>query len=84
MISSENNGIQMLKKFNSLQILVSAVFIGDPLTVFLTVIQVEHGCNRIYTKTINVAFLYPVKSVCDQDAHPVSDLHAHIQQFRQS
>ena len=30
MISSENNGIQMLKKFNSLQILVSAVFIGDP------------------------------------------------------
>ena len=67
MISSENNGIQMLKKFNSLQILVSAVFIGDPLTVFLTVIQVEHGCNRIYTKTINVAFLYPVKSVCDQE-----------------
>ena len=67
MISSENNRIQMLEEFNGFQVLVSTVFIGNPLTVFFTVIQIEHGCNRVYTETVNVAFFYPVKGIGDQE-----------------
>ena len=35
-------GIKMLKEFNSFKILVTAVHIGNPLTVLLAVVKIQH------------------------------------------
>ena len=42
LISSQNNGVQMLKELDRLKVLISAIFICDPLTVLLSVIQIKH------------------------------------------
>ena len=67
MISSKNYCIQMLKEFNSLQILISAIFICDPFSILLTIIKIKHGSNSIHTKSVYVALLHPVKGICDQE-----------------
>ena len=57
----------MLKEFNSLQILISAIFICDPFSILLTIIKIKHGSNSIHTKSVYVALLHPVKGICDQE-----------------
>ena len=67
MISSQNNGIQMLEKFNGFQILVFAVFICHPLSVFFSVIKIKHGGNCVYAKTVHVTLLHPEKCVRNKE-----------------
>ena len=67
MVSSKNHCIQMLKKLNCFQILISAIFIGYPLTIILSIIQIQHGCNGIHTKTVHMTLLDPEQSICDQE-----------------
>ena len=55
----------MLEKFNSLQVLVTAIFVRDPLSVFL--IQVQHGCHCIHTQTVYMELFDPVQCVRDQE-----------------
>ena len=66
-VSSKDQGIQMLEKFNSLQVLVTAIFVCDPLSVFFSIIQVQHGCHCIHTQTVYVELFDPVQSVRDQE-----------------
>ena len=66
-ISSKNNGIQMLEKFDGFQIFIVSVFIRNPLSVSLSVIQVQHGGHGVYTKTVHMAFLHPEERVGDQE-----------------
>ena len=58
-IRSTDNGIQMLKEFNSFQILVITIFVGNPLPLFLSIIEIKHGCNRINTDSINMELTDP-------------------------
>ena len=57
----------MFKEFNRFQVLVSAVFICNPFSVFLTIVKVKHRGNRIHTKSVYMTLLNPVKSICDQE-----------------
>ena len=41
-ISSSYHGIQMLEKYNGIQILIVTVLIGKPLSLLLAVIQIQH------------------------------------------
>ena len=57
------DGIQMLQEFNGFQILIASVDVRNPLPVILTVVQIQHGSNRIHTDTICMEFLHPEKRV---------------------
>ena len=57
----------MFKKFNGFQILVASIFIGNPLAVFFTVIQVKHGRYRVYPYTVNVKLLDPEQYIGYQE-----------------
>ena len=57
----------MLKEFDRFQVLVLAVLIGDPLSVFLSVIQIKHVCNGIYPESVNMEFLAPEDRIGDQE-----------------
>ena len=67
MIPAKHNCIQMFEKFDCFEIFVVTIFIGNPFPIFLAVIQIQHGCNRIDTQTVYVAFLYPEKRIGDQE-----------------
>ncbi len=73
----------MLEELDCLQVLVSAVFVGDPLAVLATVIQIQHGCNSIDAKSVDMVILYPVqgigqKEVFDLRTAIVEDLGAPV------
>ena len=58
-ISAADQCIQMAEKFNRFQVFIFTVLIWNPLSGFFTIIQIQHGSNRIHTKTINMILLYP-------------------------
>ena len=66
-VSSKYNGIQMFEEFYCFKVLVITVLIGNPLAIFLAIIQIEHRCNCIYTEAVYMAFLDPVQCVGDQE-----------------
>ena len=63
LISSEQTGIHMLKELDGFEVLVLAVFVGYPLAVLLSIVKIQHGCDRIYTETVDMEELDPVKGV---------------------
>lgn len=52
-----DNGIQMFEEFDRIQILVSAVFVRDPVAAALSIIKIKHRRNRIHTQTVHMKFL---------------------------
>ena len=66
-ISSQNYGIQMFEKFNSLQILIFSILICHPFSVFFSIIKIKHRSNCIYTKTIYVTLLHPEKRIRNKE-----------------
>src|SRR5262245_47249903 len=42
------------------------MLVRNPLAFFSTVVEIQHRCDRIYTKTINVKLLEPVKRITNQ------------------
>ena len=62
-ISSLHQSIQMFEEFNGFQILIAAVLVGNPLSVSLAVIKIQHGSNRIHTKSVHMEFFHPVQCV---------------------
>ena len=59
------NRIQMLEKFDSFQVLISAVTVGDPLTILASIVQIEHGGYGIYPQAVHMEFFYPVDGIAD-------------------
>ena len=57
----------MLKELDRLEILVFAVFVRNPLTVLLAVIQIKHGSHRVYPQAVDMEFLQPVDRVGNQE-----------------
>ena len=65
-IPSFHYGIQMFQQFHRFQILMASVHISHPLSVTLSVIQIEHGCHRIHTDSVRMVLLNPVKGIGNQ------------------
>ena len=57
----------MTEKFDGFQVLVAAIAVCNPLAVFASIVQVQHGCNGIYTQSVYMELLNPVKCVSDQE-----------------
>ena len=47
--SSTDQRIQMLEEFHCIQVAIAAILIGNPLSILTSIVQIQHGCNRIYT-----------------------------------
>ena len=67
MVSSPHNAVQMLEELDGLKILVAAVDIRAPLTVFSAVIQIENGGHRVHTETVHMELLDPVEGIGNQE-----------------
>ena len=57
----------MLEKFNGFQIFIAAVFVGNPVSIFPAVIQIEHGGDGIHPQSVHVVFFHPVNGVGDEE-----------------
>ena len=57
----------MLEELDGLKILVAAVDIRAPLTVFSAVIQIENGGHRVHTETVHMELLDPVEGIGNQE-----------------
>ena len=66
-ISSENQGINMFKELDCLQVLIVAVLVRNPLTGLLSVIEIQHGRHRVYTQTVHMVMLHPQQGAADQE-----------------
>ncbi len=51
--------IELLQKLSRSDILVPAVFVGDPFALFPPVIQIKHGRDSIHPDAIHMVFLKP-------------------------
>src|SRR5262249_38526984 len=58
--------VELLQELNGVQILVTSVRIGYPLTLFATVVQIQHGRDRIYAQSVNVILLQPEQRAAAQ------------------
>ena len=67
LVAAPHEGVDMLEELDGLEVLVSALFIGHPLTGFLSVIQVEHGRNGVHPQAVDVVGLLPVDGAADQE-----------------
>ena len=74
-LTAADDGIQMLEEFNCVEVSVSAVFVRDPFAVLAAIVQIQHGRNRIHTKSVNVIIIEPVQCVSD---HEVQDFIAGV------
>ncbi len=61
-----NGLIKLANKVDSFQVMVPSLAVGDPLSVFATVIKIEHGGDCIDPKTGNPETVEPAKGAPDQ------------------
>ena len=57
----------MLQELHRIQVFMAAVNVGNPLSVILSVIQIEHGCHRVHTDAVGMILLCPEQSVGDEE-----------------
>jgi hypothetical protein len=60
-------GVGFLEQPDRLQVLASAVDVGDPLPVGAGVVQVEHRGDRVDAQAVGVELLEPVEGVGDEE-----------------
>ena len=58
-VGGEDGSVQVLEELDGLQVLMSAVHVGQPLPRLAVVVQVEHGGHRIYPQAVHVVLLQP-------------------------
>ncbi|MPM48859.1 hypothetical protein SDC9_95586 [bioreactor metagenome] len=58
-VAGKNRLIEVFEEVRRLQILPSAVTVGDPCAVFSSVIQIEHGGHRVHPQAVYMVFLQP-------------------------
>ena len=51
--------VEAFQKVDSLQVLVAAVHIWNPLAGFARVIQIQHGSDRVHAQAVDVVLLQP-------------------------
>ena len=58
-MGGEDGGVQVLEELDGLQILVAAVYVGQPLAGLAVVVQIEHGGHRVHPQAVHVVLLQP-------------------------
>ena len=66
-ISVSHYAVEVLKKFHCLKITVTAILIRNPVARCLTIIKIQHGCNRINSESVYMEFLNPEKCIGDKE-----------------
>ncbi len=61
-----HDGVEMLEKFHGLQIFMASVNICDPLSILLSIVQIQHGGHRIHPDAVHMVFFHPIQSIGDQ------------------
>ena len=63
-----HHGIHFSQEGHRLQVFAAAVFVGQPLTVFARIVQVEHGGDSIDANAIEVKLVQPVVRRGEQES----------------
>ena len=72
---TENGTVQLTEERNGFLVVIAAVFVGDPLAGRPVVIQIQHRCHRIHTKTVRMIFSEPEQSVGDEEGLHLGTAH---------
>ena len=56
----------LAQKTDRSKIFTAAVLIWDPFAFFSGIIEIEHGCDRIHPKSVNMVFVEPEQGIGDQ------------------
>ena len=60
-------GIEVLEELDSVEVLISAVLVGKPLSFLLAVVQIQHGSNGVNADSVDMVLVDPVVDVGDQE-----------------
>ena len=63
-----NGLIQVLQEADRVQVLMSAVLVGDPLSALLAEVQVQHAADRVEAQAVGVVFPEPEQGVGLEEA----------------
>ena len=66
-ISSEHYRIQMFEEFDCLKVLISAIFIRNPLSILFAVIEIQHRCHGIHTEPVHMVMLDPEQGIGNKE-----------------
>ena len=59
--------VQVLEELYGFQVLVAAMYVGDPLALLTSVIQVQHGRHSVHPETVHMVLLHPVECIADEE-----------------
>ena len=57
----------MLEEFDRFQVLISTVFICNPLSILFSIIKIQHGSHCIHTEPVHMVMLDPEQRISDQE-----------------
>src|SRR6202140_5012417 len=60
--------IEATKEVNCVEILASAVLVGNPFTLLARVVEVKHGSDGIHAQAVDVIFVEPEHGTRHQEA----------------
>ncbi len=60
--------IQLLQEADGLQVFVAAVLVGNPLALGASVVEVEHGGDRVHAQAVGVILVEPEQPAGEQEA----------------
>ena len=66
--SAKTAGIQLSEKGDSLKVFVPAVNIRYPLSRLAVIVEIEHGCYRIYAQPVHMILTQPKQRIRDKKA----------------
>src|SRR5678815_3956977 len=61
-------GVEAPQEIDRFQIFASAIAVGNPLSLFARIVQVEHGRHSIHSQPVNMVFVEPEQSARHQEA----------------
>ena len=56
---------ELFEKSDGLKVVVSAVYVGRPFPLSSVIIEIQHRCDSIYTKTVYMEFFNPEHGIRD-------------------
>src|SRR6266849_3210280 len=58
--------VHALQESNSVEVLAAAEFVGDPLTGFARIIEIDHGGDGVHAEAVDVVLVEPEEGVGDE------------------
>ena len=70
-----DDAVEMTQKLYGVNILLAAIAVGDPFTLFSRIIKIDHGSNSIDPQTVYMVLVKPEKGVGNEE---IADLFSAI------